>query len=182
VSKIKRSLFDLGEMAKLRNKSNFDSRPQFSAGRVPTTKRRFIHWISTHEFRNDTEVQTRQSEKYVTASSCKFTLTSCSVIRITDLKNALAYEYIKCFSFAKNTQHVQALAVQKFLVIRKGEASQITLPNVEDRYDLISCGFPQVFCVIFLSLHQTLPITHLIHSTHTVPFIWKYSYKVAYHE
>jgi len=66
--------------------------------------------------------------------------------------------------FAKNTQQVQALAVQKFLVMRKGEALQFTLANVEDRYDLMSCGYR----VIFLSLHQTYPITHLIQNTHTV--------------
>ena len=104
----------------------------------------------------------------MTASPRNFDPTNCSLTGITGLKKSIGLRIYQTLLFDKNTQEVQTVAVQKFLVIRKGEALQITLPNVEGRYDLISFGFPQVFRVIFLSLYQTFPITLLIQRTHTV--------------
>jgi hypothetical protein len=89
-----------------------------------------------------------------------------------------AYKYTEWY-FMKATQQVQALVILK-AVLRKAEALQITFSISEAMFDLILCGCPQDFRVIFLSLHQIFPITHLIQSTHSVPFIWKY--KVASHE
>jgi hypothetical protein len=53
------------------------------------------------------------------------------------LKNTRAYKYIKCFFFGNNAEQFQALAIQKILVIRKGDPLQITLPIVKARCDII---------------------------------------------